>query len=73
MYVWIYKNCVKIGAKLSCLTVVAIACSQAAATLEYPRGLPSRRVGADNPDPWLPADTKPGPRGVGWVKEGGMS
>lgn len=56
---------------------LVIACSQAAAMLEYPRRLPSRRVGADNPDPWLPADTKPGPnnidpRGVGWVKEGGI-
>jgi len=37
MYVWIYKNCVKIGAKLFHLTVMAIACSQAAVTLEYPR------------------------------------
>ena len=47
----------------------ATADREAFAELENTGGLPSRRVGADRPVAWLPADSKRGPQGLtqeGW-------
>ena len=57
--------------------LVAIAGREAFAVLEKARGTPSRRVGAESPEAWLPAATiggAPGiiPWGVGRVTESGL-
>ena len=53
-----------------------IAGREALAVLEKAGGAPSRRVGAESPEAWLPAATIGGPRhyplGVGRVTESGL-
>ena len=45
-------------------SIMAIAGSQALLALENPGGLPSRRVVTESPGSWLPAGTKPRPKGL---------
>ena len=58
IYVWIFQNGVEFEAKLFRLP----AGNKAFAVLEKAGGAPSRRVGAESPEAWLPAATIREPR-----------
>ena len=64
------KSLSNLGAKLSCLPVIAG--KEASAILYNPRYFLSGRVGADSRGAWLPADTKRDPQALFPGSAGGV-
>ena len=70
IYVWIFENGVEFEVKLFCLPASDSRQGGLCGALKGRGGAPSRRVGAESPEAWLPAAIIGGPQALspgGWV------